>query len=648
MNIRLKIVTLLTLCIALWTMAGTARGQAPTPSPGDLFVSVNLRVSDTNGLPTLGPIYQYTFPAGPPPTVFPPNLSFSFPRGLAFDSAGNLFVATENFDGNNFQGTILKIAPGGTPIPFFPTDPSQCPFGNVNNAPPTCFPSNFFLQVLAIDNAGNVFVSGSDVNTGACTIYKVSSTGGSTVTVTQFFGGPSNPFHSNNTVGIAFDSAGNLFVAANVEQKVYKLTPDGALYQPTPTGTPGVFVGPGAFPDGEGPSALTFDASGNLFVSSIFTDASGEILEFTPAGSPYPATPTGTPGVFATLTNFPKGLAFDSAGNLFVAETGASTSGDILEYKAPGFSVSTFDDGTSPPDHFGTTGNLGPEWLAFAPNTPASPTSPAMVSIGAVGSANTNITLTFPSVTRGGTTMATPVDPSSAGYTLGGSSLGFDITTTASYTTPIIVAFQVVPPPDASQLTVLHSECGNSGNSCTATCTQGCTLQNRTLTYQCDAQNNCYWIDSTGTQHPAGQGGYPVSPATNTVYASVNSLSPFVVAKVPFKAQVQQPINADRSSVFSVKRGVVPVVFMLTSDGVTTCQLPPATISLSRISGGVVGSIDESAYLMKADSGSNFRIDNTKCQYVYNLAASSLGPGTYKVNISIAGIVVGSGTFALK
>ena len=128
----------------------------------------------------------------------------------------------------------------------------------------------------------------------------------------------------------------------------------------------------------------------------------------------------------------------------------------------------------------------------------------------------------------------------------------------------------------------------------------------------------------------------------------MNSLSPFLVAKFKYGAQVQQPINADGTSVFNAKRGVVPVAFTLTSGGATTCQLPSATISVFRTAGGVVGSVDESTYLTKADTGPNFRIDSTNCQYVYNLAASSLGPGTYLVNISIGGSLAGSATFALK
>jgi sugar lactone lactonase YvrE len=347
----LALVTSLAVFAALWAMPGTALGQAPTPPPGDLFVSVNLAGSVNNGGCK---IYQYT-PAGPPPTVFAPNLAA--PRGLAFDSAGNLFVATENFDGVNFQGKILKIAADGTVNCFFPTATVCDP-----TAPAAGFPPNFFPQALAIDNAGNVFVSGSDVNApNAGAIYEVSPDGNIVLPAPFFGSSPSYPLHSNNTVGLAFDSAGNLFVAANVEQTVYKFpfdTTHGLSSTPTP------FVsGAPPFQSGEGPSALTFDASGNLFVSSLFTDSSGEILKFTQN-----LDGTVSKSIFATgLTNAPKGLAFDSAGNLFLAETGDPGPGDILEFTpcasgcgsvgnivpASGFSVSYFDQGSVTGDFTG-------------------------------------------------------------------------------------------------------------------------------------------------------------------------------------------------------------------------------------------------------------------------------------------------------
>ncbi len=64
------------------------------------------------------------------------------------------------------------------------------------------------------------------------------------------------------------------------------------------------------------------------------------------------------------------------------------------------------------------------------------------------------------------------------------------------------------------------------------------------------------------------------------------------------------------------------------------------------MAGGVVGPIDESIYGGPADTGSNFRISS--CQYVYDLSATALGVGTYRVDILINGHVVGSAAFGLR
>ncbi|MBO0863507.1 MAG: tandem-95 repeat protein, partial [Mycobacterium sp.] len=60
-----------------------------------------------------------------------------------------------------------------------------------------------------------------------------------------------------------------------------------------------------------------------------------------------------------------------------------------------------------------------------------------------------------------------------------------------------------------------------------------------------------------------------------------------VLAPAPtLTATVQQPVNADGSSVFTAKRGVIPIKFTLQSDGAATCQLPPATITVTRLDTG--------------------------------------------------------------
>jgi hypothetical protein len=88
------------------------------------------------------------------------------------------------------------------------------------------------------------------------------------------------------------------------------------------------------------------------------------------------------------------------------------------------------------------------------------------------------------------------------------------------------------------------------------------------------------------------------------------------------------------------------VKFTLALNGLATCALPPATIAVTRTAGGTIGPVGEAIYTGPADNGSNFRIDS--CQYVYNLAASALGVGTYRVDIMINSNVVGSATFALR
>src|SRR5262249_9503143 len=131
-----------------------------------------------------------------------------------------------------------------------------------------------------------------------------------------------------------------------------------------------------------------------------------------------------------------------------------------------------------------------------------------------------------------------------SGYQLTGAGYAYEISTTAQYQSPILIAFQV-PNVDATtflQLQVLHYVNGVPMN----------------VTSSRDA-------------------------TTNTIYASVTSLSPFVIAKLPFNAQIRPPISANGSSIFTLKRGVVPVKFTLIQNGAVTCTLPPATIAVTRI-----------------------------------------------------------------
>ncbi len=168
---------------------------------------------------------------------------------------------------------------------------------------------------------------------------------------------------------------------------------------------------------------------------------------------------------------------------------------------------------------------LAPKWRPRPqPNTPAGTN---------VVVTNNGVQLTFSNVTQAGQTTITPIDPNSlqgipGEYVINANSLAFEITTTAAYTGPIIIGFQVPGinnPITFSTLRVLHGEPPPVPN----------------------------FVDRTILA--------PDSPAHNfparTIYARVTSLSPFLIAEragdtTPPNIQITRPT----ATVYLVNQGV--------------------------------------------------------------------------------------------
>lgn len=263
------------------TPAGVQSTFASGVVPDNLAVDSanNLYVADSDPAGDgSGNIYEYT-PTGVRSTFFS---GLSAPSGMAFDNAGNLYVA----DGHR---NINEITPGGT----------QSVFATI---PGNGWPNGFRL---AFDSVGNLFVA--DIPGG--TVYKFGPGGG---TPSIFASG------LRSASGLAIDSADNVFVEDNQATTMYEFTPAGV--QTT-------------FASGASGSEMAFQPiivhgpalTGNLFIAfpcGICATENGWI---------YKLSPNGTLTTFASGFTWPTSLAFDGAGNLFVLDTGNNNS--IFEFK---------------------------------------------------------------------------------------------------------------------------------------------------------------------------------------------------------------------------------------------------------------------------------------------------------------------------
>jgi uncharacterized protein (TIGR03437 family) len=219
---------------------------------------------------------------------------FASPAGLAFDAAGNLYVADS---GNNrirmvdSAGMVSTVVGDGGPI---------------YNVDPACVADqDDFLrkpQGIAFDGAGNLLIADS----GKHRIRQIAPDGTqSTVAAASALRRP---------VGVAADPSGNLYVADNGYGSVFELSPQGLMTTVSNRGATG---------------SLVLDTAGNLFISAgMEVDRLGTDGSLSPVAGTGEYNTTAAPG-FSNLSSpteiaSASAVAVDASGSLYVADIGKS------------------------------------------------------------------------------------------------------------------------------------------------------------------------------------------------------------------------------------------------------------------------------------------------------------------------------------
>ena len=240
------------------------------------------------------------------------------PAGVAVDGAGNLYIADASNNGIrkvDSTGTITTIAGTGE-------------LGFSGDGGPAVEAELYDPAGVAVDSAGNLYIADS----GNQRIRKVDLTGTiTTIAGTGEFGfsgdgGPAVEAELHSPRGVAVDSAGNLYIADSRNRRIRKVDSTGTITTIAGTGEFGFSGdgGPAVEAELRSPRGVAVDSAGNVYIADSGNrrirkvDSTGTITTIAGTGE-FGFSGDGGPAVEAELRS-PYGVAVDSAGNVYIAD----------------------------------------------------------------------------------------------------------------------------------------------------------------------------------------------------------------------------------------------------------------------------------------------------------------------------------------
>jgi len=248
-----------------------------------------------------------------------PSAALRFPTDVAVDGAGNIFIA------DSYNNRVRKVSAAG----FISTVAGMGDEGFSGDGGPATAAKLSRPWSVAVDPAGNLFIADSGNNRvrRVSTDGTISTVAGSGAAGFSGDGGPATSALLKQPLGVAVDAAGNLFIADAGNRRVRRVSTDGTVSTVAGDGSWG-YRGDGgpATAAALHPLGVEVDAQGSLFIADPTynvvrrVSASGTISTVAGTGSSG-FSGDGAPATGASLSN-PSGVTVDETGSAYIADTG--------------------------------------------------------------------------------------------------------------------------------------------------------------------------------------------------------------------------------------------------------------------------------------------------------------------------------------